>query len=97
MYSFPDTPDTYVVTWSTLNFTLTEAHFGLSQSSLTTNVTGTSFIFEDGGEEKRSQYIHVVKLQPLEPDTQYCKIKNIHFLMEVCIGLCKGRFSLDSV
>lgn len=71
-----ETPDTYVVTWSTLNFTLTEAHFGTLQSFLYANVTGTSFIFEDGGQEKRRQYIHVVKLQPLEPDTQYCKITN---------------------
>lgn len=71
---FTETPDTYVVTWSTVNFTLTEAHFGLSPSSMVENVTGISFIFEDGGEEKRKQYIHVVKLQPLEPNTQYCEI-----------------------
>jgi hypothetical protein len=43
------------VTWSTWNSTDTWAHFGLSPTDLNVAVSGSSVVFEDGGEEKRKQ------------------------------------------
>jgi hypothetical protein len=62
-----------VVTWSTWNATDTVVHFGVTPNNLTLEVSGSSFIFEDGGEEKKKQFIHTATMKHLSPNTEYCK------------------------
>ena len=70
---FPETPDSMIVTWSTWNATETAVHFGLTPNNLEQQVTGSSFIFEDGGQAKKKQFIHTATITPLTPNTEYCK------------------------
>lgn len=59
-----------VVTWSTLNATEKSlVEFG--PGDLTSSVEGVATRFEDGGAEKRFQFIHRVTLRDLQPNTNY--------------------------
>uniref|UniRef100_A0A834R677 Purple acid phosphatase n=1 Tax=Sarcoptes scabiei TaxID=52283 RepID=A0A834R677_SARSC len=64
-----------VVTWTTFNSTpQSKVHFGrmLSDHHDTPHIAiGSYEIFTDGGNEKRSMFIHRVYLRELEPDTLY--------------------------
>ena len=69
-----------VVTWSTWNATDSVAHFGVNPAGLDSEVKGSSFIFEDGGSEKRKQFIHTVEMKPLQPNTIYCECRDLILL-----------------
>lgn len=61
-----------VVTWSTVNGTKESiVEYGIGGLNLTANGTSTQFV--SGGNEKRKQYIHKVKLPNLTSGTKYSK------------------------
>lgn len=60
------------VTWSTFSDTEESlVEYGIGGFAMVAKGNRTLFI--DGGNEKRSQYIHRVKLSGLAPDTKYSK------------------------
>lgn len=68
--SYGASPYEIVVTWSTFDKTPNSTvEFGLGK--MTTNATGSSKRFVDGGREKRTQYIHKVKLSNLQANSFY--------------------------
>ena len=76
-----DNPSDIVVTWSTMNSTNQSSlvEYGIVKTHLTHTAIGSATVFIDGGEAKRQQFIHRVKLTGLLPKHQYCKYLN--FLM----------------
>jgi hypothetical protein len=67
-----DTVNNIVVTWSTANGTEESVvEYGIGGLILTAN--GTSTLFISGGNEKRMQHIHRVKLPNLISGTKYSK------------------------
>lgn len=59
-----------VVTWTTWNNTdESVVKYGINGPVL--KASGTSNLFEDGGELHRTQYIHRVRLTNLQPSSQY--------------------------
>lgn len=63
------------VTWSTFDATNeSTVLFGITGESRKSSVKGKSRLFIDGGELKRSQYIHRVTLTGLQPETRYSYI-----------------------
>lgn len=61
-----------VVTWSTFNSTVNSVvEYGIG--GLILSEEGSSKLFVDGGELKRSQYIHKVTLKNLTPNSRYGK------------------------
>lgn len=61
-----------VITWSTINGTKESVvEYGIGGLNLTAN--GISTLFVSGGNEKRKQYIHKVKLPNLTSGTKYSK------------------------
>jgi hypothetical protein len=61
-----------VVTWSTVNGTKESiVEYGIGELTLTAE--GTSTLFISGGNEKRKQYMHRVKLPNLTSGTKYSK------------------------
>ena len=90
-----EAPDSLVVTWSTWNLTDTVGHFGLSPSNMTSQVGGMSVVFEDGGPEKRKQFIHTVTLKLLAPNSHYCKKLSTPFIIQtptLGFGLLRSLF-----
>lgn len=71
-----------VVTWSTFNDTKESVvEYGIRGMVL--RQEGISKLFVDGGELKRSQYIHRVTLKNLTPNSRYGKLcnKSINFIV----------------
>lgn len=63
-----------VVTWVTLNeINDSVVEYG-TQIPLNKRVTGSVSVFQDGGTEKRREYIHRVVLHSLKPGEKYCNI-----------------------
>lgn len=50
--------------------------YGTNSYNLTYIATGIATKFVDGGEAKREQFIHRVKLRGLQPDQRYCNSQN---------------------
>ena len=71
---FPGDPTEMMVTWSTFNDTKDSVvEFGFHVEDLSMTATGSRTKFVDGGSEKRTQYIHRVKLTGLKTGSVYCK------------------------
>ncbi len=47
--------------------------YGVVETHLNHSATGSAVIFVDGGQTKRQQFIHRVKLTGLLPKQKYCK------------------------
>ncbi|XP_013069245.2 acid phosphatase type 7-like [Biomphalaria glabrata] len=60
-----------IISWSTVNDTDSIVKYGLTVDSLTLIQKGNESMFVDGGNEKRTQYIHRVDLVDLKPNTTY--------------------------
>uniref|UniRef100_A0A2C9JIY6 Purple acid phosphatase n=1 Tax=Biomphalaria glabrata TaxID=6526 RepID=A0A2C9JIY6_BIOGL len=60
-----------IISWSTVNDTDSIVKYGLTVDSLTLIQKGNESMFVDGGNEKRTQYIHCVDLVDLKPNTTY--------------------------
>lgn len=70
--SFGDDLLEMFVTWTTFSQTSSSVvEYGIN--GLILKKTGESQKFIDGGEEKRTMYIHRVKLDHLTPNSTYCK------------------------
>lgn len=64
------------MTWSTTNYTESSVvQYGTLETHLENTATGSATVFVDGGQEKRRQYIHRVKLAGLLPRQRYCEFK----------------------
>ena len=62
-----------IVTWITINpINESIVEYGFDDQ-LDLRATGTVSIFQDGGSEKRREYIHRVILSNLIPGERYCK------------------------
>jgi len=62
-----------IVTWLTVNKTKTPVvEYGID-STLSQSSEGTSTLFIDGGDEKRSMYIHRALMKDLTPGKKYCE------------------------
>ncbi|KAG2457817.1 ACP7 phosphatase, partial [Polypterus senegalus] len=65
-------PRSVVITWTTFNKTDTLVEYGVWGEKLFDKATqGSCTMFEDGGTEKRSLFIHRVTLQDLKPGLAY--------------------------
>lgn len=62
-----------IVTWITLNNIPDSIVEYSIDDALDQRVNGTVSIFQDGGSEKRREYVHRVVLQNLIPGQKYCK------------------------
>ncbi|XP_039597997.1 acid phosphatase type 7 isoform X2 [Polypterus senegalus] len=70
--SYPGNPRSVVITWTTFNKTDTLVEYGVWGEKLFDKATqGSCTMFEDGGTEKRSLFIHRVTLQDLKPGLAY--------------------------
>ncbi len=50
-----------------------QVEFALNSLELDKQANGGSTKFVDGGRERRTQYIHRVKLEKLKPNSTYCE------------------------
>ena len=67
-------PSLMIVTWVTLNeVNESIVEYGIDEV-FDRRVTGYVTIFQDGGTEKRREYIHRVVLKDLKPGQRYCMI-----------------------
>ena len=72
---FLDDGESFVVTWSTWNFTQARAKLGLDPFDLTERLTGEVVPFEDYSEqETRVQHIHRLTLKPLLHGQIHCEL-----------------------
>ena len=73
-FSDPDDPTQMYVVWNTANDTQTSTvHYFAVGSSQVLLAQGVSRKFTDGGDRRRVQYIHRVKLTGLTPGQKYRK------------------------
>lgn len=69
--SLGDDGSSFVVTWSTWNFTQARALVGLHPFNMSTRLTGAVKSFSDDGEEHSTQFIHTVTINFQEYDTYH--------------------------
>lgn len=63
------------VTWVTLNATQVPVVEYGTNYLLSQSANGTSTLFTDGGDEKRSMFIHRAIMKDLIPGEKYCNLK----------------------
>ncbi len=62
-----------IVTWTTFNLTNTSTvEYGINYFEKSS--TGNSTLFVDGGDQRRTLYIHRVVMNELKPGQTYCKL-----------------------
>lgn len=67
-------PSEMIVTWVTFTQTMTSSvEFGINLGGLNRRAEGSQTVFIDGGDEKRTLYIHRVTMKGLNPGQRYCK------------------------
>ncbi len=54
--------------------------FGTDPLKLSGTAVGASEPFEDGGAERRTQFVHRVQIARLKPNTTYCEMEVIELL-----------------
>ncbi|GFR97177.1 purple acid phosphatase [Elysia marginata] len=67
-----ESSDQMIIVWNTVNDTKeSKVLYGL-KGKLNQTVSGSRTKFVDGGEEKRTQFVHRVVLKGLAPQSEYC-------------------------
>ncbi|KAL2099372.1 hypothetical protein ACEWY4_005852 [Coilia grayii] len=70
--SYPGSPGSMLITWITLNKTDSVVEYGVWGGKLfELTAKGQAALFEDGGSEKRTMFIHRVLLRELKPGVPY--------------------------